>query len=668
MDKYQVLKKFKPGALGLMLLVEEKKKDGYGGKKYVIKQVECIDEQQANDAFKEAMTLLKLQHQNIRSYQELFITWDNKISSLFLCLVMQHSDKGDLSELMEAKRRKRQKIEPQVVKKFLGQVMDTLAFLHRQNLFHRNLKPTNIFLDEENNFLLGDFGISTLMCDEAKWKIRAEEEPDLKSWMSPEALEFSFGEKSDIWSLGCILLEMATCSFLKKADAVKLLQDVRRDPRKLETPLTKMKHVHVADADTLATLLPMMLQVEPDERISLRKLLKEPYVQEGLKAAGSSLSSYRQSLPPAIIDALLRGGPANVLELMQLFWDSQEAQGKAIKHLIALTENQKDLPYAIELINLVTRAMVNHEDVLELQLDASRLLCNTVSGVLEGQLGAEELGEDTITPLIKTMRAYPQNQELLNLLCRLLMMISTNEAAGEVFRKAGVLADILKYMDQFPQNREICLSCSNLVWSLFGNANLVGKLPQEEASEVITRVLTGHLQDGEVVESACSALWVLSLQGCLGDKEFEPVTLLLLKSLQLHHERTLLVKNVFLGLGCLVRLSELAALRVILTDDLSDGISVIKSIYEFYKDDPEVVETICLLLAEMVQYEEIVPEMKSRSLYDLLREMKARFASSEQLIAYVTGALATLEQVRFFPSAGMKDEPWEACMMQRVLG
>ncbi|XP_038601404.1 serine/threonine kinase-like domain-containing protein STKLD1 [Tachyglossus aculeatus] len=648
MDKYQVLKKFEPGALGLMLVVEEKKEDGYGGNKYVIKQVECIDEQQANDAFKEAITLLKLQHQNICSYQELFITWDNKISSLFLCLVMQHSGKGDLSELIEAKRQKKQKIEPQVVKKFLGQVMDTLVFLHRQNLLHRNLKPTNILVDEENNFLLGDFGFSTLMCDEAKWKIRVEEEPAHKSWMSPEALEFSFSEKSDIWSLGCILLEMATCSFLKKADAVKLLQDIRTDSGKLETPLTKMKRVHVADADALATLLPMMLRVAPDERISLRKLLKEPYVQEGLKAAGSSLSSYRQSLPPAIIDTLLGGGPANILELMQLFWDSQEAQGKAIKHLISLTENQKDLPYAVELIHLVTSAMVNHEDVLELQLDAARLLCNTVTGVLEGQLGAEALGEeDTITPLIKTMRAYPQNQELLTLLCHLLVMISTNEAAGEVLQKAGVLADIFKYVDQFPENREICLSCSNLVWSLLGNANLVGKPPREEAGEVITRVLTSHLQDGEVVESACSALWVLTLQGCLGDKEFEPVTLLLLQSLQLHHERTLLVKNVFLGLGCLVRLSELAALRVILTDDLSDGISLIKSTYEFYKDDPEVVETISLLLAEMAQYEEIVPEMESHKLDDLLREMKARFVSSEELIAHVTRALEGLEKVRF---------------------
>lgn len=32
--------------------------------------------------------------------------------------------------------------------------------------------------------------------------------------MAPEALKFSFSQKSDIWSLGCIILDMASCSFM----------------------------------------------------------------------------------------------------------------------------------------------------------------------------------------------------------------------------------------------------------------------------------------------------------------------------------------------------------------------------------------------------------------------------------------------------------------------
>ncbi|NWW48838.1 STKL1 protein, partial [Pedionomus torquatus] len=204
----QVLEELQPGVLGTMLVV--KLKSGKRAeKKYVIKQVECIEESQANEALKEAMDLLKLHHSNICAYQELFITWDNEISSLFLCLVMQHSGQGDLSSVIEEKRQKSEKITDMVIVKFLGQMVDALFYIHKQNIFHRNLKPSNILVTGEASFMLSDFSTEKLMTDEMKWKIRVEE--NSKAWMAPETFGFSFTEKCDIWSLGCILLDMMTC-------------------------------------------------------------------------------------------------------------------------------------------------------------------------------------------------------------------------------------------------------------------------------------------------------------------------------------------------------------------------------------------------------------------------------------------------------------------------
>ncbi|KFV06433.1 putative inactive protein kinase-like SgK071, partial [Tauraco erythrolophus] len=212
----QVLEQLQPGVLGTMLVAELKtEKDA--GKKYVIKQVECIEERQANEALKEAMDLLKLHHSNICAYKDLFVTWDNEISSLFLCLVMQHSGQGDLSSLIEEKRQKSEKITDMVIQKFLGQMVDALVYIHKQNVFHRNLKPSNVLVTGEASFMLSDFSTETLMTDEMKWKIRVEESRYIffflrsKSWMAPETFGFSFTEKSDIWSLGCILLDMTTC-------------------------------------------------------------------------------------------------------------------------------------------------------------------------------------------------------------------------------------------------------------------------------------------------------------------------------------------------------------------------------------------------------------------------------------------------------------------------
>ncbi|NXM75548.1 STKL1 protein, partial [Serilophus lunatus] len=206
----QVLEQLQPGALGTVLEAELTTAKG-ARRKYVIKQVECIEQHQADEALKEAMDLLKLRHSNICTYKEVFVTWNNKISSLFLCLVMQHWGQGDLSALIKEKRQNSEKITDTVVQKFLGQMVDALFYIHKQNILHRNLKPSNILVTGEASFMLSDFSTETLMKEEMKWKIRVEEGRYFKSWMAPETFGFSFTEKSDIWSLGCILLDMMTC-------------------------------------------------------------------------------------------------------------------------------------------------------------------------------------------------------------------------------------------------------------------------------------------------------------------------------------------------------------------------------------------------------------------------------------------------------------------------
>jgi serine/threonine protein kinase len=76
-----------------------------------------------------------------------------------------------------------------------------------QKILHRDLKPGNIFLDSNNDAKVGDFGLARVMNHDS---VFAQTHVGTPYYMSPEQInEQAYNEKSDIWSLGCILYELA---------------------------------------------------------------------------------------------------------------------------------------------------------------------------------------------------------------------------------------------------------------------------------------------------------------------------------------------------------------------------------------------------------------------------------------------------------------------------
>ncbi|XP_076701283.2 serine/threonine kinase-like domain-containing protein STKLD1 [Callospermophilus lateralis] len=639
MEKYQILYQLSPGALGVNLVVEELATEA----KLVIKQVECLDEHHTNEALEELRPLLKLQHAHISLYQELFITWNSEVSSLSLCLVMEYSQ-GNLQMVIQSKREEKAVMDPKWMQEILGQMLDALEYLHQLSIIHRNLKPSNISLVSKNHCKLQDLSSNALMTHRAKWNVRAEEDPFQKSWMAPEALDFTFSQMSDVWSLGCIMLDMASCSFLNATEAMHLRKSLHQNSGSLKAILKTMEEKHIPDVETFSSLLPLMLQINPLDRITIKAVVRMTFVSGSFKSSCVAMTLHQQVVPEIITNVLLEGNVTSILEAMENFPSRPEVQLKAMKRLLQIPEDQLGLPWPMGLVEVVVTAMKLHERILDLQLCACSLLLRILSHVLVQDAEAQVPWDiSIICSLLSIMRSHSDSEQLITQGYSLLTIISSQVQVSEELQKAGLFELILEHLHRFSKDRDICFSALGLLWSLLVDAVIVNKDPVVKIPALVIQVLDTHPTDAEIAEAGCAVFWLLSLLGCMSEWQFEKVVELLLQSIRLSQERVLLVNNAYRGLASLAKVSELAAFRVVMPQDGGSGLTLLQETYQLYKDDPEVVENLCMLLAHLSSYKEILPELESSGIRALAREIQGRFTSSLELVSYAEKVSLSLE-------------------------
>lgn len=106
--------------------------------------------------------------------------------------------------------RKHGKFEESVVKSLTRQTLDGLAYLHNMGILHRDLKADNILLDLDGTCKISDFGISK-KTDDIYGNDSTNSMQGSVFWMAPEVIQSQgqgYSAKVDIWSLGCVVLEM----------------------------------------------------------------------------------------------------------------------------------------------------------------------------------------------------------------------------------------------------------------------------------------------------------------------------------------------------------------------------------------------------------------------------------------------------------------------------
>ena len=100
------------------------------------------------------------------------------------------------------------KLNERLVANYVVKILEGLHYLHQNDIVHRDLKAANILITKAGNVKLSDFGISlNLRAMERELKDVA----GTPNWMAPEVIEVKGATvKSDIWSLGCTVIELLT--------------------------------------------------------------------------------------------------------------------------------------------------------------------------------------------------------------------------------------------------------------------------------------------------------------------------------------------------------------------------------------------------------------------------------------------------------------------------
>ncbi|KAF7550936.1 hypothetical protein G7Z17_g5380 [Cylindrodendrum hubeiense] len=95
---------------------------------------------------------------------------------------------------------------------FFGCLVTALAYVHKKNIRHKDIKPNNVLV-KDGRILLADFGTSRI-CLDGHLTTNGESKEGTPRYWGPEVMEGSDrNTASDIWSLGCVFLEMATILF-----------------------------------------------------------------------------------------------------------------------------------------------------------------------------------------------------------------------------------------------------------------------------------------------------------------------------------------------------------------------------------------------------------------------------------------------------------------------
>lgn len=222
--------------------------------------VDMMNEKAREKCLKEVRLLQNLDHPNIIRYMDSFITEND------LIIVYEWAAAGDLKRQLRKAQEKGTGFEERVIWKYFSQICQAIQHMHEKRIMHRDLKPANIFLTLDGTIKVGDLGLSRELSADT---IQAHSKVGTPLYMSPEVLKGDgYDFKSDVWSLGCLLYELAMLKSPFKAEGLNLYS--------LFQKISNGEYLPLPDnySEELRQLAYSMINIRPEDRPEVNQVVE----------------------------------------------------------------------------------------------------------------------------------------------------------------------------------------------------------------------------------------------------------------------------------------------------------------------------------------------------------------------------------------------------------
>lgn len=287
------------------------------GQMVAIKRIRLsgVKEKEVRDVMREVEVLQRLSHPGIVKYEGM--SRDDQ----FLNIVLEFVENGSLGQTLKAFG----KFNERLVASYVAKILEGLHYLHSQGVVHCDLKAANILSTKNGNIKLSDFGVSLNMRAVENFAERASigrtvlknEIAGTPNWMAPEVIKLSGASPaSDIWSLGCTIIELITGKppYSDLPNSMTVLFRIVEDPM---PPIPET-------SPELQDFLKLCFVKEPVLRPTAAMLFEHEWVRAG---RGDLLVRPQDSLP--FLRRLSQEPAHHRIEAQRVFLNSSQAQERS---------------------------------------------------------------------------------------------------------------------------------------------------------------------------------------------------------------------------------------------------------------------------------------------------------------------------------------------------